>query len=311
MNIRPLTAADQPAWSALLSESFQRPPAQMTDLLTHLQRSNLVAWGAWDNGRLAAQYSCLLADLHLPQHHNHKPATVGISINMAVHPDYRGRGLVKQVAQPVYDQLTAQGVLAGVGFSNAAGVKVDRRSKGYGYQVLGQLVPLLAAVRARGTAVPLTLTDQLPTNFAPFPATTQITFTSTHTHLVNRYSNHPFRTYRFALWQEQNETYGVVVYRPIRLFGVHGVALLGAYSQDLPTLLQRYLHTLAAQKTSFIHCLTSPAAPLRHTLQALTTTVTPPYKRTPYYLTAKPLQPSLPVNFLHFSEWNCVGGDIR
>ncbi|MEZ4642293.1 MAG: hypothetical protein R3E31_06070 [Chloroflexota bacterium] len=43
---------------------------------------------------------------------------------MAVRPDYRGRGLlIKQVSQPVYAALAALGGVAGVGFSNAAGVR--------------------------------------------------------------------------------------------------------------------------------------------------------------------------------------------
>ncbi|MEZ4646792.1 MAG: GNAT family N-acetyltransferase [Chloroflexota bacterium] len=63
------------------------------------QGDGLLAWGAWDGARLAAQYSCLLTSLRLPG--TEEPARVGMSINMAVHPDYRGQGLIKQVSQPV------------------------------------------------------------------------------------------------------------------------------------------------------------------------------------------------------------------
>jgi hypothetical protein len=65
------------------------------------------------------------------------------------------------------------------------------------------------------------------------------------------------------------------------------------------------------QGYKLVHCLTSPAAPLRQQLQRLTMTFTPPYKRTPYYLTAKPLQADIPADFLNFDHWNCIGGDVR
>lgn len=309
MEIRPLTAADHRAWSELLALSFDRSPAQMVALLTHLQRTGLVAWGAWDGDQLAAQYSCLLADLRLPD--VAQPVQVGISINMAVHPDYRGRGLVKKVAQPVYDTLTQCGVLAGVGFSNAEGVKVDQRSKGYGYQIIGQLQPLVARIRPFPTAVPLSLTDQLPNSLSISTPVSQIAFDTTIQGLHRRYGEHPFRCYRFAVWEETGQVCGIVIYRPMKLLGIPAVALLGAYSDYLPTLLNGWLDAMYGQGYRLAHCLTSPAAPLRQQLQRLTLTFTPPYKRTPYYLTAKPLQPDLPADFLCFEQWNCVGGDVR
>lgn len=61
---------------------------------------DLIAWEVWDGSRLAAQYCSLLTALSIPD--IAAPECVGLSINLAVHPDYRGRVLVKQVAQPVY-----------------------------------------------------------------------------------------------------------------------------------------------------------------------------------------------------------------
>lgn len=309
MDIRPLTAADHHAWSELLAISFDRSAEQMVDLLSHLQRTGLVAWGAWDGDQLVAQYSCLLANLRLPD--EDQPVQVGISINMAVHPDYRGRGLVKKVAQPVYETLAQCGVIAGVGFSNAEGVKVDQRSKGYGYEVIGQLEPLVARIRSSPTAVPLTLTEQLPKSLSISTHAPQIAFDTTIQGLHRRYCEHPFRCYHFGVWEEAGQVCGIVIYRPIKLLGISAVALLGAYSDYLPTLLNGWLHTMHGQGYRLAHCLTSPAAPLRQQLQRLTLTLTPPYKRTPYYLTAKPLQADLSADFLCFEQWNCVGGDVR
>src|SRR5690349_13675851 len=138
MNIMPLSPEHHPACADLLAASFGRTSAEMSQLLRYLYAGySVIAWGAWDGDRLVAQYSCLLTSLNVPG--MDVPMLVGMSVNMAVHPDYQGRGLIKQIAQPVYQAVGEQGGMAGVGFSNAAGVKVDRRSKGYGYQVIGQM----------------------------------------------------------------------------------------------------------------------------------------------------------------------------
>ena len=100
MDIRPLTLENCSAWSDLLAVAFARQPAQMAALLHHFYgKRQLVAWGAWDRERLVAQYSCLLTQIYIPT--MAAPQIVGMSINMAVHPDYRRRGLIKHVAQPV------------------------------------------------------------------------------------------------------------------------------------------------------------------------------------------------------------------
>src|SRR5690606_20213096 len=101
MDVIPLTPGHCHPWADLLAVSFARTPAEMAQLLAWLQAGpGLIAYGAWDGERLAAQYSCRLTALHLPGHD--ASAAVGLSINMAVHPQYRGRGLIKQVAAPVY-----------------------------------------------------------------------------------------------------------------------------------------------------------------------------------------------------------------
>jgi len=134
MKIMPLLSSHINAWAELLAVCFERSSEQMCQLIAFFRpEKQLLAWGAWDGTRLVAQYSILRKSLILPT--CPMSVTVGLSVNMAVHPAYRGQGLVKQVAQPVYEALARRGGIVGVGFSNAAGVQVDRRSKEYGYRV--------------------------------------------------------------------------------------------------------------------------------------------------------------------------------
>ena len=59
----------------------------------------------------------------------------------------------------------------------------------------------------------------------------------------------------------------------------------------------------------FVHVLTTPKALQRTLLMRLGYAVSMPYSRSPYYLTVKPFA-QMPMEFLNFSAWDCLGGDI-
>src|SRR5688572_6323150 len=100
MDFRPLTLADRPQWASLLALTFNRTTPDTERLLDWLHGGHqVIAWGAWDGDQLAAQYACLLVSLHLPG--TSTPIRAGMSLNMSVHPDYRGQGLIKHVSKPV------------------------------------------------------------------------------------------------------------------------------------------------------------------------------------------------------------------
>ena len=306
MDIRPLTAADDEAVARLLAISFGRQTADMQQLLTFLQASApLIAFGAWDRARLAAQYSCLLRPLHIP--HYPQPAHVGVSLNMAVHPDYRGRGLVKQVAAPVYEAVQAQGGIAGTGFSNAAGVKVDKRSKGYGYHVVGKMQSTVACLDRLPPFDPLSLTADFPTLFslAAPPHATAIHFTNSTDWLCQRYAHHPFRQYCFGVGER-----ALVVYRPFRWLGLCGASLLTVVGEDVSNVIGRWASALWQSGIRWVHLIHSPRSVVWRALQQTAVALSLPYTRTPYYLTAKPLCDNTPDCLFDFAQWQCIGGDV-
>ena len=238
---------------------------------------------------------------------------VGLSVNMAVHPAFRGRGLVKQVAQPVYAALAESGVVAGVGFSNAAGVKVDQRSQGYGYQVLGQLRPrLLWLTRIPPLTTPVTLSHDWPTQ--PWQLQAEpghpFRFALSPTGLQTRYADHPFRQYRYGVRQIGGVVDGIVIDRPMRRAGVPGTALLAAYGADMPGLLAGWGQAVRATGARFVHWLATPASTINTGIKPLGLSLIVPYSRSPYYLTAKPLSHHLPPGFLALEQWDCLGGDV-
>lgn len=306
MKITPLTLDDHCAWANLLAVTFDRQPSEMVQLLSFLRASApLIAYGVWDGARLAAQYSCLLRQVHVPNQPN--SITVGVSMNMAVHPDYRGRGLIKQVAEPVYTAVQAQGGIAGVGFSNAAGVKVDKHSKGYGYRVVGRLDSTVALLLRPFSHQSLTLTTHWPTALSSISPLQQPThqFVNKPAWLAQRFARHPFRQYYFGIGRE-----GLVVYRPFGWHGFKGVSLLAAYGQDLALLLGRWGAALWRQGVRIVHVLTSPHASLLKVLRQTAVTLCLPYTRSPTYLTAKPLCVTTPISLFNLAQWDCTGGDV-
>lgn len=312
MRMECLTLAQMEPWAALLALAFGRRPAEMAALLAWFHEGEgLIAWGAWEGDRLVAQYSSWLTALCLPG--ETVPVRVGLCVNLAVHPEYRGRGLVKQVAGPVYAALAERGGVAGVGFSNAAGVQVDRHSQGYGYHVVGRLRSLLVLPRReRRPRAPVTITEQWPAAPWQFARAGEgaLRFAATPETVAWRFAAHPFRRYHYGVWLEEGAVRGLVVMRLVRWGGVPGATLLAAYSDDLSALLAGWAAALRAQGGRFIHALTTPCAVARAGLQQLGLSLTLPYSRSPYYLTVKPLQETLAPLLLDFSRWDCLGGDI-
>ncbi len=309
MHVAPLTPRDKPQWASLLAVAFNRTSADMLRLLDWLHTGHtVIGWGAWEGDTLAAQYNCAMMDVQLSGDHTQ---AVGMSINMAVDPAYRGRGLVKQVSQPVYEAVAACGGAAGVGFSNKQGVKVDLKSKSYGYQVVGQMQSVVVWLRPQKEA-PLCLTDQWPA--APFeqPLDTpdqRLRFVTTPQTLAHRFAAHPFRRYSFGVWQEGGRVQGVVVYRKTRMAGINGVSLLTAYGAAPAELLARWSAAVQATGVRFVHLLSTPRGSLRSGLNRLGYVAAMPYSRSPSYLTVKPFAHT-PRALLDFTAWDCLGGDI-
>lgn len=308
MEIRPLTDDHHSQWATLLALCFERSPQDMLALLNWLQKmGHVVAWGAWDADLLVAQYTSLLR--HLCQ--NNINILAGMSINMAVHPDYRGQGLIKEVSAPVYDEIEGCGAVMGFGFSNAEGVKVDQHSKSYAYQVVGKLQSQLSFLTA-SHHTQLQLTATLPDR--PYLAydtqNPKLHFSkSLHTFRI-RYGEHPFRQYQYGILYDNQDIQGIVVYRETQHLGINGMSLMDACGQNVPELLRRWGSTLKQNGYHFIHTLTTAQSDVAKNLCSTYPTLRLPYSRNPYYLTMRPISPTLDKTFQDFAQWDFIGGDI-
>lgn len=311
MEYRSLTLEDRAAWARLLAISFDRTPDQMEQLLVWFHRGfELVTWGAWDGDRLVAQYNCRLLRLHVPG--LPESALAGMGLDMAVDPAFRGRGLLDTVAGPVHEMITARGCIAGVGFSSSGGLAVTRRSSSYAYTVLGPMTSTVVALSRRSYPEPIELSESWPDGDLHLPPGDGqlIRYAVTAASIRHRFADHPFRRYRFGAWREGEVIRGLVVYRPVRLRGVPGLALLAAYGEDVPGLLARWAGAVRRTDVPLVHVVTSPGSPLNDAMRAMGARLTMTFSRSPYHLIARALRDDTPPVLFDLTRWDCVGGDI-
>lgn len=296
-------------WAALLAVCFDRSSEDMRQLIHwFFDMGEFLAYGIWDGDRLTAQYACLVRKLVYKDY----CLLAGMSINMAVHPNYRGRGLIKQVSQPVYEGIIQKQGQLGVGFSNAQGVKVDKHSKSYGYQVIGKLQSLVVKFKDFGRQ-PLQLSNDLPpaSEFVDdMYHSDQIHFEKNPEFLLQRYANHPLRQYRFSIWREKGNVMGIVVYKYVKIFGLRAIALLDVYGNDQAELLMQWSTAMCQTNVTFFHVLLSPNSAVKHILHTHWITLPAPVTRNPYFLTLKPLSEGLPDELFDFTQWDVIGGDV-
>lgn len=308
MDLRPLTLDDVAEWGHLIGICFDQPSFDMERVLTWLTcLGHLEAYGLWDGDKLVAQYACLLRNII----YDDTPIPIGMSINMAVHPDYRGQGLIKQVSQPIYSHLTDNNVMFGMGFSNAQGVKVDKHSKGYGYQVVGQMQSLITIAKSFKRP-PLILSGDI-LRYRDLQMSNHQQKTHFHkdlAYITQRYGHHPLRQYHYGIWEDDEQILGIVIYKYVKLWGVPSVALMDVCGDNLEELLMQWSTTLRQNNIYLIHTLVTPQSAIKDMLNRHWHVYQAPFSRTPYYLTLKPLSKQIESSLLNFDQWNLIGGDV-
>ena len=311
IEVRPLTIDEVGPWARLLATCFERTPGQMEALLGWFHAGfELVTAGAWDGDRLVAQYNARLLRLLVPG--SSAPMAAGMGLNMAVDPDYRGRGLLDLVAAPVHDELAGRGCVAGVGFSSEGGLAVTKASRHYAYEVLGPMVSLAVPLVRRRYPEPLTIRATWPDEPVALdtPPDEFVRYRTSAETLRHRYAEHPFRRYTFATRERAGTVDGLVVFRETRLRGLPAVSLLTVQGRDPAALLGSFAASLRGRRRPVVHALLTPRSPLRRALAAMGPEVSLPISRHPYHLITRALRPDAPPILFDLARWDCAGGDI-
>jgi hypothetical protein len=174
------------------------------------------------------------------------------------------------------------------------------------------MISLVAVLSHRRYPEPLELSESWPDGPLPLPPADErfVRYAETPDSVRHRFAEHPFRRYSFGVWRVGEEVRGVVVYRPVRLRGIRGAALLAAYGQDHPALLARWAGAVRRSGVPIVHVVTSPAAPVRDAIRAIGSRLQVPFSRNPYHLIARALRADTPPVIFELQRWDCIGGDI-
>lgn len=121
----------------LLSVSFDmksrnKAPMIQWRLFNKVHQNKTVTYLATYGDEVVGHYS------NIPISISHKKDILqaSVCVDMATHPKHRGKGLVSKMAHEVYKEVEKRFDFS-IGFSNAEGVKVDKYSKNYHYEIVG------------------------------------------------------------------------------------------------------------------------------------------------------------------------------
>lgn len=131
-----------PSLTALLDKSFS---------IENSDKEGLVKWKYFDKflkGKTIT-YLALDENNNVISHYTNIPFTISYSgksfksmicTDMCTDKKNRGKGLISQLSAKVYEEVKNKGYDFSLGFSNDAGVKVDKYASSYGYVIPGKFV---------------------------------------------------------------------------------------------------------------------------------------------------------------------------
>lgn len=216
----------------------------------------------------------------------------------ATHPQYRRRGIVSHLTQMIenqHDQSTNY-----VGFSNAAGVKIDQCSQRIAYTIVGQLRTQYVFSLPYSSDVQLHEVQKLPSSFLTQHAV--FSLVKNEKYLQWRYMKHPKNTYTYCAITHKNDIIGYIVYK-------HGMVKHEVKEILLHSYTPATVHAVvcAFARFSFLKAkLFVSYTYLPNNFWQQCFTVASFARSIPVYFTVKALRTQQDAN-----NWMIVGGDIH
>lgn len=230
---------------------------------------------------------------------------------MATAPRHRGRSLISQLSRAAFDDVERQGAEICLGFSNQAGLKVDKKATGYGYRVVGSFATYAAIPRKTMKSDVVLIRMKRSERFRSWPATPHaLALQKSADYLEWRYRAHPDHTNECFRLVRGNKQIGYAVLRS-KNARMEITDLIVGNDREIPDAV-RSCSAYARQKGSRILTITV----LKNTFwkrvlkQAGFVSL---LKRTRYSLTIKTTRHTpqdLKRLFLKANSWRLVGGDI-
>lgn len=264
--------------------------------------TSLCAYGIYDQSNLVAFY----ANKQMLIQDKSKSYKAGICLDMCTHPEFRGQKLISQLSTQTYDERTKAGYDFALGFSNTAGVQVDKYASKYGYQVIGQFYRYCSI--ALGAASPYQV--KVAQKLHNWPALQSLHFTQSKNYLEWRYLHKPNNAYKILDILHRSKRMGQAVVIESR-FKLEIFKLILSDINDARaciTALKAYAHD-HHKPIVVIRVL-----PNQHWEKILRTTqfFACNFAEKPYYLTIKTLRHGEKQNeyIKNPDSWFLMGGDV-
>lgn len=176
-----------------------------------------------------------------------------ICMDMTTHSAHRGKGLITALAGKVYEQVRKNGFDFTIGFSNDAGVQVDKNSRNYGYNVVGKFARYFKiAVFRKEAEWNLSLTDDFDNHWQQDKKSEYFRYLKNYDYLKWRYKDKPNNDYLIYKLEKNGKIGGYVVLKCINKRCYVCDILIGdnSFSQIKPVL--RAVENLAFKKGCYI-----------------------------------------------------------
>ncbi|MBK8139193.1 MAG: GNAT family N-acetyltransferase [Chloroflexi bacterium] len=291
----------------LLDDSFQIANPDKAELVrwkffAPIHRGGTVMAVALDDNRVVSQY----ANTPLVLSDGGRPLSAMVCADMATAPQYRGRGLISQLARDVYARVVHSGAVLSIGYSNDAGVKVDMNARGYGYRVVGRFARYVSPVlRARTTPIRLEPAAEFNDGHLPVPSASSLSICKSADYLTWRYLRKPNADYRIFRIAHGPHSLGYAILRD----SGQRAHLVDLIAEPTPDLIRAVQNTVRAsgKRVLVVYVLDNPF--WHQTLRGFVR-IPRQARLENYYLTVKPHTSSMPAGWDTPDRWRLMGGDI-
>lgn len=159
-----------------------------------------------DSGKVISQYT----NVPISISYQGKSFRTTVCMDMVTDSVYRGRGIITLLSKKVYKEVENEKYDFSFGFSNDEGVVVDKKSKGYGYKVVGKFAVYFKIV-IRKKKIPLRLLGVRDFKTVLEDDGRFIQIEKTKEYLRWKYIKRPGQKYLFYRLDENGDDHGFVV----------------------------------------------------------------------------------------------------
>ncbi len=232
-------------------------------------------------------------------------------VDMATHPLHRGKGLISTLSKLVYTDIARENIDVSIGFSNEAGVLVDKHSKNYGYHIIGKFQSYYSILTKRKSTIcelqrVASFEEEMPLKNEYFSVHKTVEY------LTWRYKDNPNNGYMFYKVLINGRFYGYVVLKNSNI-RTHVIDIISDNSSvDTMKNIITAINNIALEHKKRFTTLCVLDNKFWHGVFNKTLSFKKNSKKNTFYLTVKLHNPRIGDNtsILDKDSWLCFVGDI-